>query len=194
MRAFGKPQASPRRQTIARPGAAVALLNSGCAGGERCGVGRVGRAADWLLWAGLGAGLGLYFGLAALRGSTHTLRWDQWADGVRLGALALASACPGMLLLGWTGRHLASVRKNRAAKREIRRAVLLKHADPLSARVDEHAGRLDRHDAMFRAYDRRITALVTALSDRLADAGVSVPDREQTAPMLRIVGGKRDSA
>ena len=78
--------------------------------------GKAARAADWLLWAGLGAGLGLYFGLASLRGSTHTLRWDQWADSVRLGALALACACPGMLALGWAGRRLASARKTRAAR------------------------------------------------------------------------------
>ena len=143
-------------------------------------MGRVGRAADWLLWAGLGAGLGLYFGLAALRGSTHTLRWDQWADGVRLGALALACACPGMLALGWAGRQLASVRKNRAAKREARRAVLIKHADPLAQTVAEHS--------------RQIAFLTRVLTG--AAEGYDIPGDAvaKTQPILKVIGGKRDSA
>jgi hypothetical protein len=142
-------------------------------------LGRAARAADWLLWAGLGAGLGLYFGLARLH-AAHTLTGDRWAGGARLGALALICACPGMLALGWAGRQLASARKTAAARREARRATLIKHADPLAGAVDEHG--------------RQIEFLVNALAGVLRSCDVPAEDLEHTQPMLRLVRTDRDSA
>jgi len=144
-------------------------------------------AADWLLWAGLGAGLGLYFGLATLRGAGHTPAEDHWADGVRLGALALACACPGMLLLGWTGRRLASARKTSAAKREAKRATLLRHSDPVQAAVDANTARID-------GLEREVRFMTAALADVVRQDGAPAADLDQTRPMLRIVGNGRNSA
>ena len=147
--------------------------------------GRVLRIASMPL-AGTGLmGLGLRVALAMHRGGSH--------DDRRVAMIA-AIVSTAALAAAWFLERVQVWRGERAAQMEARRAVLLAHADPVVARVDEHTDRLDRHDAKFRAYDHRISALVEAMSDRLAKAGVSVPDKEKTAPMMRIVGGKKDSA
>jgi hypothetical protein len=143
-------------------------------------LGRAVSAAGWLLWAGLGAGLGLSFGLAAFHAAGHTLAEDRWADSVRLGSRALVCACLGMMALAWAGRWLEAARRMRAAKREARRVTLMKHADPLAAQVAEHG--------------RQIACLLTAMADFLKDHDTARDDLDQTRPMLKIVGGKQDSA
>jgi hypothetical protein len=150
-------------------------------------LGRAVSAAGWLLWAGLGAGLGLSFGLAAFHAGSHTLAEDRWADSVRLGSRALVCACLGTMALAWAGRWLEAARRMRAAKREARRATLLRHSDPVQAAVDENTQRID-------GLQRQVSFMASALADVLHQDGAPAADLEATRPMLRLVGGNRSSA
>jgi hypothetical protein len=82
----------------------------------------------------------------------------------------------------------------RAARREERqaakRAVLLRHSDPVAAAVAQNAARIDEQEA--RAAERearseaRFTALFSAMGDACQAAGLPAPDKDETAPLPRL--------
>jgi hypothetical protein len=146
---------------------------------------RTAKAGGWVMWAGLGAGLGLYIGMVMLPGA-HALDRERWADGVRVASVVLICACPGVLALTWAGRRLASVRKTQAARREAWRATLLRHSDPVQAAVDANTARID-------GLAQQVGFIATALADVLHQDGTPAADLEATRPILRVVGD-RDSA
>jgi hypothetical protein len=103
-------------------------------------------------------------------------------------ALGLALIPVTILPAAWALEHAASWRAARAARREVQRATLLRHADPLSADVAAL-------QADMRACKRAIASLVAGMDDACRAAGIARPDTEETAPLLRLVrDAGRDSA
>ena len=116
-------------------------------------------------------------------------------------AMVLTAGCIAGLAVLWGGPWLDARRRDLAAKREARRATLIKHADPLSAEVERNAAILDEHDKLLgevaaesRATAGQVAYLLAALADVLRTADVPAPDLDVTSPMLRLVAGGRDSA
>lgn len=133
--------------------------------------GRLLRSATWpLLLTGL-TGLALRI--------TYATRPDV-PGGDERAALILAILPAAVLSAAWAAAGLRAWRKARSQRRDVRRAVLLRHADPLAETVAEHG--------------RQIAFLTSVLTG--AAEGYEIPGDAvaKTQPILKIIGGRRDSA
>jgi len=102
-------------------------------------------------------------------------------------ALALTCGCPSVLACWQLNRWLKRASVRRAAARKARRAVLLRHSDPVAADVTELAARLD-------AYDGRFRDLYAAIDRAYSDAGLPPRDKAALMPRLTIVQGGQEGA
>jgi hypothetical protein len=128
----------------------------------------------------------------------HSGRPDETRAVVAAGAVAAA-----LLSWGWGlklgAAYLRALWRARAARRLARktRTLVVRFPPVMEAQVDANSARLAQAEAELRAHRRLLATITEGMSSACRAAGVpdaNSENAEMTAPMLRLVGGERDSA
>jgi hypothetical protein len=144
-----------------------------CGGSDKMGrTGRIRRAIPYacavLMWA------------AAVLGAADGLRppWDRLLDTA---TVCVTVSVTVWALLAW---HLGGSRQMRMLTEYKRRAVLMRHSDPLASEVALNTAVISEHEA-------KLSALFEMMSDALVAAGLSAGSAR---PRLHAVSPMRDDS